>query len=246
MPKVKILGIAGSPRAEGNTEYMLGKALEAASKVDSKDVEIELFSTAGKFYLPCMSCFKCVELRHCKRGEEPGDDFFELRDKWLDADGIILAVPVYHMSIPGNIKNFLDRLGCSLYSYYQGVMPKFLKVYGCLTQGIHIFAGQENTIMAMVNHGLLMGNVVVSGDFWEAYIGAAGWTENDPTVSLDALKRFYEDEHPDAVAAIRSAQTLGKRVTEVALMVKAGALQYEEYLKKDAAYSDFVQRLHKR
>lgn len=247
MIKVKILGIMGSPRAGGNTEFMLDEALDEAEKAVKEwgeEVEIEKYSTAGKFYLPCISCFKCAELGYCKRGEEPGDDFNELRDKWLEADAVILAVPVYHMTIPGNIRNFIDRLGNSPTSpKYKGIPLKHLKVYGAIAQGIHIFSGQEHTITDIMNHAILMGNVYIGGDMWENYIGAAGWTEGDPLVSLDALKRLYEDGHFDAKIAVKACRTLGRRVAQLTLIIKVGAQKYLEHLKREKNYMALVDRI---
>jgi ribosome-associated translation inhibitor RaiA len=80
---------------------------------------------------------------------------------------------------------------------------------------------------------------------WENYIGAAGWTENDPLVSLDALKRYYDEEHFDAQVAVKAARSQGRRVAELAILIKAGALQFLEKLKKDDMYVAFVERLQR-
>jgi multimeric flavodoxin WrbA len=245
--KIKLLALAGSPRAGGNTEWLLDQAVDEVRKVAEEwnvQIEIDRYSTAEKFFLPCISCFKCVDLGHCKRGEEPGDDFNELRDKWLEADAVLFAVPVYHLAIPGNVRNFMDRLGNSLVAgYYKLKAPKHLKVYGGLTQGIHIFAGQEHTLTGIINHALSMGNVYISGDMWENYIGAAGWTENDPLSTLDALKRYFEEEHVDAQITARAARSQGRRVAQLAILIRAGALQFMDQLKKDDLYAAFVKRL---
>jgi hypothetical protein len=87
--------------------------------------------------------------------------------------------------------------------------------------------------------------IYVSGDLWENYIGAAGWTENDPLVSLDALKRYYDEEHFDAQVAVKAARSQGRRVAELAILIKAGALQFLEKLKKDDMYVAFVERLQR-
>ena len=239
--KIKVLGICGSPRKNANTEFLLGQALEAAKSVNPKTVETEAYSIAGKEYLPCLSCFTCAKTGECVRSIK--DDFNELRDKWIDADGIIMAVPVYHMSIPGQLKCFIDRLGNSLWSY-QGSAGKHLKVYGAIAQGVHIFSGQENAIKEIINHAIVMGNVVTSGDPWESYIGGAGWTENK--VEKNALKSLYESKSFDADVAVKSARSLGKRVAELALIIKAGAICYMDYLEKDPMFKPFIERIKKR
>ena len=239
--KIKVLGICGSPRKGGNTEFLLNQALDAAKSVNPKYVETEAYSIAGKEYLPCLSCFTCAKTGECVRSKK--DDFNELRDKWIDADAIIMAVPVYHMSIPGQLKCFIDRLGNSLWSY-QGSAGKHLKVYGAIAQGVHIFSGQENAIKEIINHAIVMGNIVTSGDPWESYIGGAGWTENK--VEKNALRSLYESKSFDADVAVKSARSLGKRVAELALIIKAGALYYMSYLEKDTMFKPLVERIRKR
>lgn len=239
--KVKVLGICGSPRKNANTEYLLDQALNAAKSVNPKSVETEAYSIAGKEYLPCISCFSCAKTGECIRSKK--DDFNELRDKWIDADAVIMAVPVYHMSMPGQLKCFIDRLGNSLWSY-QGSAGKHLKVYGAIAQGAHIFSGQENAIKEIVNHAIVMGNIVTSGDPWESYIGGAGWTENK--IEKNALRTLYETKSFDAETAVKSARSLGKRVAELALIIKAGALYYMEYIAKDPLYKPFIERVKKR
>lgn len=239
--KIKVLGISGSPRKNANTEFLLKHALDAAKSVNSKSIETEAYSIAGKEYLPCVSCFTCAKTGECVRSKN--DDFNELRDKWVDADAIIMAVPVYHMSIPGQLKCFIDRLGNSLWSY-QGSAGRHLKVYGAIAQGVHIFSGQENAIKEIINHAIVMGNVVTSGDPWESYIGGAGWTENK--VERNALKTLYEAKSLDADVAVKSARTLGKRVAELALIIKAGALCYMDYLEKDPLSKPLIERIKKR
>jgi len=236
--RIKVLGISGSPRKNGNTEFLLSQALEAARLVDPEAVETELYSIAGKKYLPCIACSTCAKTGECIRSRD--DDFNDLRDRWLEADAVIVAVPVYHMGIPGQLKCFFDRLGNSLWSY-RGSAGKHLKVYGAIAQGVHIFSGQENAIKEIINHALIMGNIVISGDPWESYIGGAGWTEK--VSGKDALKSLYEKKSFDAEAAVKSARSLGKRVAELALIIKAGAMHYLNRLEKDPMFKPFVKRI---
>lgn len=239
--KIRVLGICGSPRKNANTEFLLNQALDAAKSVDPENVDVEAYSIAGKEYLPCISCFSCAKTGECIRSKK--DDFNELRDKWIEADAVIMAVPVYHLSVPGQLKCFIDRLGNSIWSY-EGSAGKHLKVYGAIVQGAHMFSGQENAIKEIINHAIVMGNIITSGDPWESYLGGAGWTEN--RTEKDALKSLYESESFDAEVAVKAARSLGKRVVELALIIKAGALQYIDYLEKDPSYKPFIRRIGKR
>ncbi len=226
--KVRVLGICGSPRIPSNSEYLLEQALEEAGKV-SEEVELKRYSLAGKKFAHCLGCFRCKELKgECVQK----DDFQELRDEWLKADVIIYSVPVYHMTMPGQLKCFIDRLGNTLMFSYYGGLAKQAKVIGAIAQGIHIFSGQEHTITDLINHALVMGSIPVAGDLWEAYIGAGGWTSKEP--GGDAFKKQHEKgDFFDTEVAIRASKSIGKRTVQIALMLKQGAVVEREMLERE-------------
>lgn len=244
MEQLNILGICGSPR-KGNSEFLMNKALEAACEAISGTSNCTAYSVRGKKFAPCVACGKC--------GENGGeciikDDFQELRDLWMAADVIIYSVPVYHMGIPGQLKCFIDRLGnstfgkyCHLYEPGKEKLPKLMKVIGSIAQGIHICSGQEHTITDLINHTLLMQCIPVTGDMWESYIGGGGWTSNDG--DRNALEKQVGENGYDALAALRSAQDIGKRAAEIAMILKEGARVRKAVLESDPSYKPFVSRL---
>jgi multimeric flavodoxin WrbA len=236
MEEISLLGISASPREQGNSRYLLDHALAAAGGIAGARVASHLYSLARKEIGPCISCFRCEELGDCATG----DDFQELRDAWMAADAIIYSVPVFHMCLPGQLKCFLDRLGNSL-CLQEGGMSKLLKVVGVAAQGDCLFSGQEQVITALINHAVLMGCVPVAGDPWQSYLGAAGWTRNE--LEKDSLRRLYEGGEEDARISVAAAQSLGKRVAETALLIKAGGTACREMLSTDSAYDAFVRRL---
>lgn len=236
MPKVKLLGICGSPRPQGNSRYLLKQAVEEALSIGSDYLEAEIYSIAKKEFAPCDSCSRCATLGECWIK----DDFQELRDKWVAADAIIYSVPVYHMGVPGQLKCFIDRLGNSLWSYYGGVC-KSLRVIGVIAQGSHIFAGQEHTIAQLINHSLIMGCVPISGDSWGSYTGVGGWTFDSSR--KDAISKLYNEGDFCAQVAVEAACSLGRRVIQLALLIKTGAEANREMLKADGGYGQLLARL---
>ena len=236
--KVKILGISGSPR-HGNSEFLLEQALGAAKSVKPSKVKIEFYSFVGKRFAPCYSCFRCIEEGDCI----VKDDFQELRDKWVEADAIIYSVPVYHLSMPAQVKAFIDRLGNSLFASTGDNPPKFSKVIGIITQGTHIFSGQEHTITDLINHALIMGCIPVSGDPWESYIGVGGWTRTD--IGVNALRELYEKGDEDAKVAVRAARSLGRRVALTSMIIKAGALAIKDILEEYPSYELLLSKAKK-
>lgn len=241
---IRVLGISGSPR-RGNSVFLLDQALEAAREAGGESVEVRTYSFRAKKFGPCLGCGECEKLK----GECAfKDSFQELRDLWLWADVVLYSVPVYHMSVPGQVKCFLDRLGNSLFFRYQDLLPpgasaltKQMKVIGAIAQGCHTFSGQEHTLTDLINHALVMQCVPVAGDLWEAYIGAGGWTNNE--VDTEALARQYQSGGVDAGVAVRAARSVGKRGVETATLLKEGAAARRAELARDPLYRPFLDRL---
>jgi multimeric flavodoxin WrbA len=237
MQTVSLLGICASPRERGNSRYLLELALAAAETAAVGQVASDLYSFSRKDIGPCISCFRCEELGDCA----VEDDFQELRDAWMAADAIIYLVPVYHMGVPGQLKCFIDRLGNTLCMEEGGGSSKLFKAVGVVVKGDCIFSGQEQVMIWLINHAVLMGCIPVAGDPWQSYLGAAGWTRNE--LGKNSLQRLYESGEEDAQIAVTAAESLGRRVAEMALILKAGGAAFRDVLATDGAYASFLGRL---
>jgi multimeric flavodoxin WrbA len=104
---MKILGICGSPRKNGNTETLLDKALEGA---DSSGAKTE------KIILNDLDISPCQE-REYEEVNEKGfsvvdDDMTQVFRKIDEADGVILASPVFFGSLSAQTKTMIDRFQC--------------------------------------------------------------------------------------------------------------------------------------
>jgi len=244
MRKLKVLGISGSPR-KGNSEYLLRHAMEAAQNVQPEGIECREYSFHRKAMGPCIACGYCE-----KHGGECSvkDDFAGLRELWLEADVVIYSVPVYHMSMPGQVKCFIDRLGNSLFGRYKHLfppgeesLPKLMKVIGSIAQGIHISSGQEHTLTDLINHALIMQCVPVTGDMWHSYIGCGGWTSNE--IDRSALQNQYENQQFDAIIAVKSARDVGRRAVETCFLLQEGIRARREMLAPDPVYKPLLDRI---
>jgi len=217
---LKILGISASPRGKANSYYLLQRALAEAKKV-LKDAEIDVYTFDKKTFSGCIHCYGCRKKGNCV----VEDDFQDLAQRWRAADVIIYSVPVYHMSIPGQLKCFIDRLGQSGFTKLapgQGKtgMTKLLKCIGIISQGMHIFSGQEHAVTELVNHALIMGCLPIAGNLWESYIGAGGWTECRR--EKDAIEQLNAQGTISARAAVAAAESLGQNVAQLARIIHAG------------------------
>jgi len=108
---VKILVCVGSYRKNGNTarvvELIAGQ-LRAEAARQHERLEIETVYLGQQDIRPCRGCRLCFD-----RGEErcPLKDYvLTIKRKMKEADGIIIASPVYVNDVSGTVKNWLDRL----------------------------------------------------------------------------------------------------------------------------------------
>ena len=99
---MKVLGISCSLRKDGNSEILVREALASAGRAGA---ETEFLSLIGKTIRPCEGCYACLPKGVCKAD----DDMQDIFPKLLEADGIIIATPVYLWSISGLAKVFIDR-----------------------------------------------------------------------------------------------------------------------------------------
>ena len=103
---MRILGIDGSPRKEGNTYAFLSTALERAAELGAETQYVWL---GDKNLRGCRGCYSCVGAKRCV----VEDDFAPIFEKMMQADGILLGSPVYHASMTAELKALLDRSGFS-------------------------------------------------------------------------------------------------------------------------------------
>ena len=99
---VKVLGIMGSPRRQGNTDILLDKALEGAVEAGA---EVEKVLVSKLKISPCLEIYACLKDGNCSIK----DDMQLLYKKLLEADHIIFASPVFFYGITSQAKAIIDR-----------------------------------------------------------------------------------------------------------------------------------------
>ncbi|MET1160498.1 MAG: flavodoxin family protein [Thermoprotei archaeon] len=105
--RVKILLINGSPRKYGSSAKLLAIAEEGVRDAGGDAEYIHLYDYKIKECIGCVSDDVLVCRFPCIIRD---DDFNKIGEKLLEAHGFILATPVYWYSVPGPVKNFIDRL----------------------------------------------------------------------------------------------------------------------------------------
>jgi multimeric flavodoxin WrbA len=99
---MKVLGIFGSPRREGNSDTLMKAFLEGAAGAGAAVEEV---------FLRQLKISPCLEIYHCfKDGTCPiKDDMRGLYDKLIEADVVALASPVFFYSLSAQAKAMIDR-----------------------------------------------------------------------------------------------------------------------------------------
>ena len=115
-----ILGITTSPRRHGNSESALDLIFaELGDRFTKEKVVLSELSVA-----PCKGCGACEKLGRCIQE----DDFQNLSQKILAADVLILASPVYSLSVCAQAKALIDR--CQVFWSQKYVLHSFKEPQG--------------------------------------------------------------------------------------------------------------------
>ena len=171
-----ILGISGSPRNMA-TEHILGEALKM---LEDKGQETEQFTVRGKQISPCRHCDYCLKNKECI----VKDDMYQLYPLIREAQGFVIATPVYNGSMSAQTKIVIDRTRATL-----AADPKTLRLKPgmAIAVGGDRMGGQELAIQQIHTFYILNGMIPVSGGFFGANLGATFW-------SRDTLEGAMKDE----------------------------------------------------
>ncbi len=99
---MKILGIIGSPRKNGNTHILVNKLLEGAH---AEGAITEALFLADLNINECDACLTCWKGKKCSKR----DDMNEIYPKIIESDVIVFGTPVYWYATSALMKAFIDR-----------------------------------------------------------------------------------------------------------------------------------------
>lgn len=104
---MNILVINGSPKAEKSNTYQLTSAFLRGIKQKAEDVQIRECTVCRMDIKPCLGCFSCWSRTPGKCCIE--DDMAQVIQDLLWADITIWSFPLYYFTVPGALKNLIDR-----------------------------------------------------------------------------------------------------------------------------------------
>ena len=167
---MKVLGISGSMRKDGNTADLVNVILERCH-VDG--IKTEFVSLSGKKILPCLGCEKCKEKKWCVI---ENDDWSDVIQKVLDCDVLIIGSPTYYYDVCGHVKNFIDRT----YSLYH---DRKLAGRKGIAVAVHAQKGANRTIQTL--EGFLSSHEFSS----LGSVTAKGYQKGDVLSDKEAVER---------------------------------------------------------
>lgn len=103
---MKVLVINGSPKLEKSNSLRLTNAFVKGLQSET-EAEIEQLDIYKLNIEPCQGCLSCWKRTPGKCFKN--DDMAGCIEKLIAADVIIWSFPLYYYSLPGRMKNFIDR-----------------------------------------------------------------------------------------------------------------------------------------
>lgn len=153
---MKVLLINGSPRVGGNTSIALG---EMEKIFQQEGIQVETVQVGNKAIRGCVACLSCME-----KGKCVFDDLVnETAPKFAEADGLVIASPVYYASANGTLISFIDRL------FYSTPFDKTMKV------GAAVAVARRGDVSATYDelnkYFAISGMPIATGQYWNAVYG---------------------------------------------------------------------------
>lgn len=163
---MKVLLLNGSPKAKGNTAM----ALEEMVKIFHQEgIETEIVQVGNRDIRGCVCCYHCK-----KNGKCVFDDLVnETAPKLQEADGLVIASPVYYAMGNGTLVSFVQRL------FYSTLFDKSMKVGASVVVARR--GGLSSTYDELNKFFGISGMPIASGQYWNSlHGGAPGEVEQDP------------------------------------------------------------------
>ena len=153
---MNVLMINGSPKPNGNTAIALR---EMEQIFVQEGIQVETVQVGNKAIRGCVACLSCME-----KGKCVFDDLVnETAPKFAEADGLVIASPVYYASANGTLISFIDRL------FYSTPFDKTMKVGAAVAVARR--GGVSATYDELNKYFAISGMPIATGQYWNAVYG---------------------------------------------------------------------------
>ncbi len=170
---MKVLLINGSPKANGNT----AQALQEMEKVFAQEgVEAEIVHVGTQDIRGCIACGGCARTGKCVFD----DPVNEVALKFQEADGLVVASPVYYASPNATLVALLDRL------FYSTRFDKRMKVGASVAVARR--GGCSATFDMLNKYFTISGMPVASSQYWNSVHGGAPGDAQQDAEGLQTMR----------------------------------------------------------
>ena len=175
---MKVLMINGSPRVGGNTAI----ALKEMEQVFAKNgIEVEIMQIGNKAIRGCIACGTCATKGQCVFD----DAVNEAAPKFAEADGLVIASPVYYASANGTLVSFLDRL------FYSCHCDKRMKVGAAVAVARR--GGLSATFDELNKYFTINSMPVAASNYWNSVHGGAKGDAEQDAEGLQTVRVLAEN-----------------------------------------------------
>lgn len=209
MKTLKVLIINGSPRRGGNTSIAVD---ELVKTFKSEGVETEVYQVLGSVIRGCVACGRCKETGKCVFD----DAVNELAPKFEEADGLIIASPVYFAAANATAEALMQRL------FYSTLFDKRMKV------GASVAVARRSGVTAAYDELNKFfgysGMPIASSQYWNNLHGAD------------------EGEAEQDAEGLQTMRTLAKNMTFLMKSIALGKEKYGLPEQEPHLWTDFVNK----
>lgn len=190
MREMKVLMVNGSPRRDGNTSLALA---EMEKVFQQEGIQVEIVSLGTQDIRGCIACNSCG-----KTGKCAFDDLVnETASKLQQADGLVVASPVYYASANGTLISLLDRL------FYSTHFEKRMKVGASVVVARR--GGLSATFDELNKYFTICGMPVASSQYWNSVHGREQGEAREDAEGLQTMRTLARN-----MAFLMKSIALGK------------------------------------
>lgn len=204
---MKILLINGSPKAEGNTFLALN---EVKKTLVAEGIEAEIIHVGAKPIRGCMACGACNALKECVIHDFVND----VHNRFKEADGMVIASPVYYASPNGTLISFLDRL------FFSTKFDKTMKVGASIAVARR--GGTTATWDVLNKYFAISGMPIASANYWN---NVHGWVPGEAKADAEGLQTM---------------RVLAKNIAFLVKSIQIGKRQFGLPAKEEKVMTSFV------
>ena len=175
---MKVLMLNGSPRANGNTAMALAEMEKIFSQegIEAETVQVGQLAVRG-----CIACGSCYRSGKCVFDDVVNQLAFKLEE----ADGLVVASPVYYASANATLVAVLDRL------FYSTHFSKTMKVGASVAVARR--GGCSATFDQLNKYFTISGMPIASSQYWNSVHGSAPGQAAEDAEGLQTMRTLAKN-----------------------------------------------------